>query len=265
MSHNATELIQEAEDENNITESILRDVADVFHEKEGELFSRDNAIDHAETMLSHDRIVVKKAIENLVTDDVDPVIQVKKGLEYYVGVVSYDESDFFYTYIGFNDKHGRIKSSVCAECINESRAIQEVNHYSTKPDAWALNDATCRIAAHYYIEHTEKSLDTIVDQHSDLDPQVVDIEEFEELVGSLEPEMIDISTNVQTGASLLSGTTISGNLAISTGNPSDLNIENLNTNANQGTAPISNGDGTLSMQQIESADTTSSAYSLLNL
>lgn len=145
---------------------MTREIADWFHEREGELFTVDD------TPFSRDEIV------RVVDDSVDPVQQVIVDGEKYIGVIEYEEHDGWYEYTRWDDAIGEINMGVCANCVQEADSVGEVS----KTIGDSSDTASEKFVRHYRDEHSES------------------------------PD------EIETGATLVSGTTINSNTAIHLGN-----------------------------------------------
>jgi len=144
---------------------MTRDVANWFHEREGELFTID------ETPFSRDELVA------VVNDSVDPVQQVVAGEDRYYGVIGYQEMIGWYEYTRYDDAIGQVRIGVCAKCVQQARSADEV----ARTIGESTDTARKKFEKHYSAEHNESP------------------------------------SEIQTGATLLSGTTINGNEAIHVG------------------------------------------------
>jgi hypothetical protein len=176
----AEQIIEQAEAEREKMQSLLRPVAEFFHSHEGELFERYEAVDALvadESIPSDDERALHKVVGNLAADRVDPVQNVVRGSDKYVGVLEYEEHDFWYEYVEVDDVHGRMNVGVCAQCVKEADSDAEV-----AKGVGTTEELDERIREHYSDEHSESP------------------------------------SEIETGATLVSGTTIAGNEAIHSGN-----------------------------------------------
>jgi len=119
----------------------------------------------------------REEIVQVVNDSVDPVQQVMVDGDKYIGVISYDEHDGWYEYTRWDDAAGEVNMGVCAKCVAEASSVDEVSR--TIGDNTDI--AKEKFENHYLDEHTVK------------------------------PD------EIETGATLLSGTTINSNEAIHPG------------------------------------------------
>jgi len=181
----AQEIIRAARTTHEIVQDHLRAVADWFHEHEGSMFEREEATDLVSDDLGIDEDVARNTIRNLIGDSVDPIVQVQAQGAKYVGVAEYYTFDGAYAYLNYDDSRGKQYRAVCAQCVHESTYDDDVTHATSgqgsfSPDA-SLDELVGAVHDHY-------------DQHECV------------------PE------EVETGANLLSGTTIGGNTAFHAGN-----------------------------------------------
>lgn len=144
---------------------MTRDVANWFHDREGELFTED------ETPFTREELVA------VIDDSVDPVQQVVVGGERYYGVIDYQEMAGWYEYTRWDDSAGEVNIGVCAKCVQQAEYVDEVSR--TIGDSTDI--ARQKFENHYSTEHDESP------------------------------------SEIETGATLLSGTTINGNTAIHPG------------------------------------------------
>lgn len=188
MPTDALEVLERAEQNHQQWRDCLRPVAGWFHDREGEMFERSEARDRIADDLTLDEELVQSTLAGLVGDDVDPIVQAMVGGEKYVGVAEFEEFDGAYGYLDYHDTLGQRRRVICAQCVHESEYDYEVAHAtagdpegSFGPDA-SYGDLLAGVHDHY------------------------------EGVHDTEPE------TVETGASLVSGTTIGGNTVWHSGN-----------------------------------------------
>lgn len=173
-------ILDQAKEQRQEKQELLRPVAEFFHNHEGELFERYEAVDELVTddsISSSDERMLHRVVGNLASDRVDPVQNVVRDDAKYVGVLDYAEHDYWYEYTEVNDVHGRMNVGVCAQCVKEADSDAEVAR-----GCGTTEELADRIEQHYSEEHNESP------------------------------------SEIETGATLVSGTTISGNTAIHTGN-----------------------------------------------
>ena len=176
----AEKIIEQASAEREEMQSLLRPVAEFFHEHEGELFEKYEALEElaqADSVPSEDERLLGRVMGNLAADRVDPVQSIVRDSDKYIGVVEYAEHDYWYEYVEVDDVHGRMNVGVCAKCVSEASSDAGV-----AKGVGTTEELSERIEAHYSAEHNAS------------------VEE------------------VSTGATLVSGTTIAGNSAIHSGN-----------------------------------------------
>ncbi|NEU58602.1 hypothetical protein [Halorussus sp. MSC15.2] len=185
----ASKVLERAESERKHVRSLLRDAATVFHEREGELFPRSDAVSLLAEELDVTRDTADRAVSGLVGDTVDPVVQLSADGEHTVGVIDYHEHEFWYGYTDYHDVFGRRKKGVCGQCVREAATDNEVTYVAEGEgrltDGASWDDIEAQLTTHFERAH----------------PGV---------------EAVD----VQTGATLASGSTIAGNAIIHAGNAS---------------------------------------------
>jgi len=256
-------------DEQGATQSVpigvLRDVASFFHDNEGELFNKLEVADRLVEQLEIKPAMARRAVDNLALDSVDPVVQVPTESGPHVGVIEYEESDYYYTYTDHDDVLGKQVRSVCATCVNKELTLDNVHHYTRAESEYSEEEAQLLLAAHQYVDHQGMSLGDII-QDVGADGAVAPTEITASSIAQIiDLEKVDIDVPVNTGASLLSNSTVGGNIVITSANGSDLKVETLSTNGSAGTAPVSNGDGTLSMVTVDATQEETLAQTLINL
>ena len=172
----------------------IRDASDVFHNNQGELFEFQDAIDLVGGELDVSERVAENLIDGLVSDEVDPIVMVSDEEGRYVGIIDYQEFDYAYGYVDYHDKYGRGKKVICNECVNEVEEDMEVKFA-------ASNDPT----GSFFEEHNYDVLYEGVKDHLRKDHGIT----FGDNEDVPDPE---------TGATLVSGTTVGGNTAWHDGN-----------------------------------------------
>lgn len=176
----AEQIINKAKDQKKTERELLRPVAEFFHKHEGKMFERYEAVDNLVSnpnIDSTDERMLARVMANLCDDRVDPVQNVVRDSEKWIGVIEYSENDYWYEYIEHDDVEGRVNVGICAACVKESSSDVEV-----AKGVGTTEELSERIKTHYKQKHD----------------------------GEIE--------NVETGATLVSGTTIAGNTAAHTGN-----------------------------------------------
>lgn len=119
----------------------------------------------------------REEIVPVINDSVDPVQQVNIDSGRYMGVIEYTEHSGWYEYIRWDDISGEVTIGVCAQCVKEADNVSEVTF--TIGEDTSVSEK--KIENHYRTSH------------------------------GVVPE------DIETGATLLDGTTINGNEAIHTG------------------------------------------------
>lgn len=181
------ELFTQAESDKETVDKHLDAAINYFYDKVGDMQKRGDVLEHFKDEFNLDNRQANLLIANLVGDRVDPVIQVQLD-EAYIGVADFTTGDGWYGYKDYDDVSGEYKKAVCAQCVKEQLtddniAVAEEGSGSFTNGSYTYNELGDRIRTHY--------------RNHDVNPRDVDIE---------------------TGASLLSGTTIAGNTAFHTGN-----------------------------------------------
>lgn len=191
---NADEILPEAEEHRTSWENHVRDVAELFHDEESELFTREKALNLITEELEISESIAAKTLSALIGDLVDPVVQIPVDGERYVGIIEYNEYDGAYGYVEYDDVAGKRNRVVCAQCVQEAESDREVAHATSGSGSFD-EDASFDELYESITKHYDDAHDVIPD-------------------------------SVETGASLLFGTTISSNSAIHTGNESSLSFFN---------------------------------------
>jgi len=248
-----------------VPEEVLRETADFFHANEGELYPKAMATRVVASRVGVSRALAQRAVDNLALDSVDPVVQVKTSNTPHVGVVDFAVEDFYYTYTDHHDVLGELRRAVCASCVNEGLSASAVHHYTRPADAYDPAEARGLLAAHYYLDHAEMHLQDVAIRFARRGATPPTVRSVEAVAAILDPDKVNIDVAVETGATLLTGSTVGGNLIITSANGSDLNIETLVTGASEGTVPQANADGTLEMVQVNAPSGNVVAGSLIGL
>jgi len=191
-SYNPDELTakvkQEQEETSNLAVSTLQWFLN--DNRIGELYPRGDVVQALSEHLEVDNRKASAALSSVVGDIVDPVQQVVTKEGKFVGIIDYNVYDDSgaYGYIHFDDRQLQRKRVVCAKCVEEADLDGEVVH-ATQGEGSSNEDASWKqllnkVTSHYADAHSEA------------------------------PE------EIEPGATLLSGTTISGNTAYHTGSSS---------------------------------------------
>lgn len=173
---------------------------------------------------------VRRITNHLVEDEVDPVQRVPTPETDYVGVVNYQEHDWWYEFTEYNDVFGSLRRGVCAICIHDSDV-------DSQP----------------FTRHTGK--------HGEPPLPGDDVELAEVLQEHREEEHADVDVDeLEIGATLASGTTVGGNTAIHGGNQSDFNVEAFGTAGTASQVPKATAAGGLTMGTAGGGVQFSSVY-----
>lgn len=183
---NPDDILTEAEQQREQINSALRDVADWFHNHEGKLFEREDAIDLLVDDLDLEQLTAEHTLANIIGDTVDPVVQVSSKDKRHVGIVEFNKHEGAYSYLNYDDVRGKEKRVVCAQCVHEKEKDSNVAH-ATAGQGSNENDASYTDLLETVHAHYEQAHDTVPEE-------------------------------VETGASLVSGTTMGGNQAWHDGN-----------------------------------------------
>ena len=209
MGIDPEELIEQVEQEQQNRGELAKQALQWFLSEEhiGEFYPRSECVASISQDLDISTRRANVAVSHTVGDIVDPVQQVSVNGKKYIGVIDYKvfSEEGAYGYVDFDDRKYNRKRVVCAKCVEESQYDEEVVH-ATQGEGTSKSDASWqdllnKITAHYTQEHSEP------------------------------PETIE------PGASLVDGTTISGNTAWHSGNDgsgSGLTADGVSVFASQG-------------------------------
>lgn len=197
-SRNPDKLIAEVKQEQETRGELATEALQWFLDGNvGELFPRGDVVDKLSDKLDITNRQANTAIADTVGDIVDPVQQILKGNKKYVGVIDYKifNDEGAYGYIDFDDIKGERKRVVCAKCVEDCTYDSNVNH-ATQGEGTSNVDATWqqllnKVTSHYTTSHTKPP--------SEINP----------------------------GASLNNGTTISGNTAFHQGNENSISHDSI--------------------------------------
>lgn len=246
----ADDVLRRATEDRRAVENTVRAIADWFHQQEGRLLPRDEAIAGIEEDAGLNNQLAHECITDLVSDVVDPVVQVPLESTTYIGVIDFWSHDWWYRYVHYDDHLGQLMRGVCAVCVQESTTDTDVVHATEGQGSIPLGAGVDVIR-----EHLERHL---IEQHGinpySYDPDAPDDgNDFSILEANDEDEPVPdggtvaSSTNAQantqadaqantgsdtegvslddipddsdmTGATLLSGSTIAGNTVWHAGN-----------------------------------------------
>lgn len=211
----AQEAIENAAAHQSRPRDHARAAANWFHEREGTLFRREDVLEDLAEALELgtgfddpdvepdlDVELANRIVAELVDDLVDPIVQTRTGSGRYVGVVEYVEGETWYGYERHDDVRGCHKRGVCAQCVAEKDVDREIVRADEGSGSISEGATWDEIGA-ALAEHFDEA-------HPDVDP-----------------------ATVETGATLLSGTTIAGNTSWHAGNDgagSGLNADQFDGN-----------------------------------
>jgi hypothetical protein len=191
MTTDANDILEEVKPMRERVADYLRPAAEYFHEHEGKLFGRDEALDNLEEELDVDEELAANVLSALVSDTVDPVVQVPDNFDRYVGVIDYYEFDGAYGYVEYDDVLGQRRRVVCQQCVNEADFDSEVAHAT---------------------ENSQNPDSSTYKQDAGYDELLESVHQHYGQAHSVVPE------DIETGASLADPTTIGGNTSFHTGN-----------------------------------------------
>jgi len=187
------ELIEEVKQEQKTRSELAVEALQWFlDDTVGQLFPRGDVVDRLSNELDITNRQANTAISDTVGDIVDPVQQIVKGNKKYVGVIDYKifNDEGAYGYVDFDDRKGQRKRVVCARCVQKHTYDENITH-ATQGEGSSDVDASWqqllnKVTSHYAAEHTTSP------------------------------------SHIEPGASLVSGTTISGNTSFHAGNESTI-------------------------------------------
>lgn len=193
------ELTEKAHREQDELNELAQDALQWFlaDDKVGELYPREDLTRQLAGDLGIDITIASEVIDSLVGDIVDPIQQVRTRDGIFVGAIEYHEfnDSGAYGYIHHDDRLGNAKRVVCSKCVEENILDENITHATQGSGTCRHNaswqDLLNKITSHYSAAHSEG------------------------------PETIEV------GASLLSGTTISGNTALHGGNQSSFPVDSF--------------------------------------
>lgn len=188
MTYKANQFLESVESKHERVEEYLRPASEWLHEHEGELFGREEGAEALAEDLEISEEDANIVIGELVSDAVDPIVQVVHDGERVVGIIEFEEFNGAYGYVNYDDVYGEGKRVVCQQCVNESKTDKEVSHATENdPSGSFPGEATYDQLLSAIHEHYKEAHDVVPEE-------------------------------VETGATLASGTTIGGNTAWHKGN-----------------------------------------------
>jgi hypothetical protein len=214
------DLINQAEEQKYSVADDSLEVFSWFSDNSGEMFSASKVVEAISEDFGWDSHRVRKAITGLVDDSLDPVQQVVVNGNTHIGIIEYKEFQDFggYGFIEYDDTLGQRKNLVCAKCVSEkeyaSEPFRAVEGYGRHPEGCSYNHLLEHLEQHYDDSHSEKPSD------------------------------------IEVGASLVSGTTISSNTAIHGGNQSNFSVTDFAVGVLGDGELLSNSGGTLTGSSV---------------
>jgi hypothetical protein len=212
-SYDALDLIEEHRARQKTRGELATDALAWFLDEDnvGAFYTRAAVIRKLATELDVGADQANQAITDTVGDIVDPVQQIPGDDAKYIGVIDYQTFPAVgaYGYVDYDDKKGSRNRVVCARCVETEESDENISHATQGTGTSSLDadweELLERIDSHYTSDHDEKP------------------------------------TEITPGASLLSGTTISGNTTFHAGNDgigSGLDADTLNGSTLSAITPI---------------------------
>jgi hypothetical protein len=214
------DLINQAEEQKYSVADDSLEVFSWFSDNSGEMFLASEVVEAITQDFGWDTQRVRRAITGLVDDSLDPVQQVVVNGNTHIGIIEYKEFQDFggYGFIEYDDTLGQRKNLVCAKCVSEkeyaSEPFRAVEGYGRHPEGCSYNHLLEHLEQHYDDSHSEKPSD------------------------------------IEVGASLVSGTTISSNTAIHGGNQSNFSVTDFAVGVLGDGELLSNSGGTLTGSSV---------------
>lgn len=185
----ADDLFEQAERDTSEVRSAAVGAVEAFIGREGQVFGFDDAVSLVQAEVVDDEELARDVVAHLISDGVDPVIQVTTNQGRHVMVAEFVSGDWWYGYKDFDDVRGEGIKVVCRACVDEDKHPSEVGK-AFSLDLDSPPDDYEGMAEWLFERHFEA-------RHPDTDPASV-------------PGVI--------GASLATGTTIASNTAWHDGN-----------------------------------------------
>jgi hypothetical protein len=197
--HDIDSIVNQAQEEQQSVTDLAQQTVDWFisDSRIGNAYPIEEATQELSKYLDVGYHEASRAISSVVGDIVDPVQLITLSDGKYVGVFEYNvySESGAYGYIHYDDKFGKLKRVVCAKCVQDHILDENVIH-ATQGLGTASDDASWT----NLIDKIEQHYDNAHEAHpKDIEP----------------------------GAALVSGTTISGNTAFHTGNESSITHDNI--------------------------------------
>ena len=190
MPADATTILEETESRRERVADSLRPGAEYFHDNEGQLFTRKEALEALTNELDIDERTANAVLAELAGDTVDPIVHIRNDDERYYGVIEYETFEGAYGYVDYHDLQGKRKRVICAQCVQEATIDTDVAH------------ATAGDPSGRFADHPDADYDALYDA----------VKRHYANAHNTTPE------EVETGASLASGTTVGSNTAWHAGN-----------------------------------------------
>lgn len=186
-------------------------------------------------------------ITHLVEDHVDPVQQIRNRDGQFVGILEFVEHDFWYEFKEYHDILGHYHRAVCGICVGQSERDSEPftrhsGQHGSEP--YDRDDLRPTMERHYLLDHADVDVLEVLD-HIGVEPNsalesvgmepssddllnratVIEDVTLGQLSAVYDFSLDDLDLDVEfldieIGATLASGTSISGNTAIHGGNQS---------------------------------------------
>lgn len=182
----ASKILENTETRYQRTKEYLRDASSWFHRHKGQVEEREACAEELMEELDVDKDLARDILRELTGDVVDPIVQVPDAGDKYVGILEYKEFDGAYGYVDYHDTVGKRKRVVCAQCVYDKQLDKNVA------------TATEGDGSFNFGHSWEELLEAIYDHYEDAHDTTPD--------------------KVETGATLVSGSTIGGSTAWHSGN-----------------------------------------------
>lgn len=179
----AADVVQQATQQRRDVYDHVDAAADLFLANAGQMFPWNEAVEWVAGELGVTIRLANRVVEGLVNDTVDPVTVTRTDQGRYVGVVEYQERDFYYEYAEFHDLLGQVTTGVCVPCVQEAtfdhQAVQfpEVHQHNkqaranvARPGAGSLGHSASgqerreALGQHYLGAHSDVTPAQIADE-----------------------------------------------------------------------------------------------------